>query len=261
MLPNDTGATLKDRVQTLEKVALVDAVRRHCGRSHGRTEGEEKVGEYAITYKDAGVDITAGNELIDKIKPHCKSTRRPGCDADLGGFGGMFDLAAAGFSRGDGAGNPDDTVLVACTDGVGTKLKIAQMAGKHDTVGIDLVAMSVNDLIVQVRTHAPWYFFRSNMGVPPPLMTTPILNSLSSAWYLTCSHFPTLYPPLLVPARATYLHETPYIFVFVHHQGAEPLFFLDYFACGKLDKDVAADVVKGIAAGCVDVSCLTYLLV
>ena len=156
VLSNDTGATLKDRVQTLEKVALVDAVRRHCGRSHGRMEGEEKVGDYAITYKDAGVDITAGNELIDKIKPHCKSTRRPGCDADLGGFGGMFDLAAAGFSRGDGAGNPDDTVLVACTDGVGTKLKIAQMAGKHDTVGIDLVAMSVNDLIVQVRTHERW---------------------------------------------------------------------------------------------------------
>ena len=130
-----------------------------------------------LTYSDAGVDIDAGNELVNRIKPLVKSTRRPGADGEIGGFGGLFDLKAAGFS---------DPVLVAANDGVGTKLKVAIEAGKHDTVGIDLVAMCVNDLVVQ---------------------------------------------------------------------GAEPLFFLDYFATGKLDPAQGADIVGGIAEGCRQAGC------
>ncbi|CZT34794.1 phosphoribosylformylglycinamidine cyclo-ligase [Rhizobium sp. 9140] len=130
-----------------------------------------------LTYSDAGVDIDAGNLMVEKIKPHVRSTRRPGADGEIGGFGGLFDLKAAGFT---------DPVLVAANDGVGTKLKIAIDANKHDTVGIDLVAMCVNDLVVQ---------------------------------------------------------------------GAEPLFFLDYFATGKLDPDQGAAIVAGIAAGCRDAGC------
>nr|WP_229819390.1 phosphoribosylformylglycinamidine cyclo-ligase [Kordiimonas sediminis] len=94
----------------------------------------------SYTYKDAGVDIDAGEALVDRIKPMAASTKRPGSDADLGGFGGLFDLKAAGFK---------DPILVAATDGVGTKLKVALDADMHDTVGIDLVAMCVNDLVVQ----------------------------------------------------------------------------------------------------------------
>ncbi|OJF95170.1 phosphoribosylformylglycinamidine cyclo-ligase [Pararhizobium antarcticum] len=130
-----------------------------------------------LTYSDAGVDIDAGNLMVEKIKPHVRSTRRPGADGEIGGFGGLFDLKAAGFT---------DPVLVAANDGVGTKLKIAIDANKHDTVGIDLVAMCVNDLVVQ---------------------------------------------------------------------GAEPLFFLDYFATGKLDPDQGASIVGGIAAGCREAGC------
>jgi phosphoribosylformylglycinamidine cyclo-ligase len=125
-----------------------------------------------VTYRDAGVDIDAGNALVDAIKPFVRATRRPGADVDIGGFGGLFDLKAAGFK---------DPILVAANDGVGTKLKIAIETSKHDTIGIDLVAMCVNDLVVQ---------------------------------------------------------------------GAEPLFFLDYFACSKLDNGVAASVIKGISDGC-----------
>jgi phosphoribosylformylglycinamidine cyclo-ligase len=93
-----------------------------------------------LTYSDAGVDIDAGNLMVEKIKPHVRSTRRPGADTEIGGFGGLFDLKAAGFT---------DPILVAANDGVGTKLKVAIDAQKHDTVGIDLVAMCVNDLVVQ----------------------------------------------------------------------------------------------------------------
>jgi phosphoribosylformylglycinamidine cyclo-ligase len=128
-------------------------------------------------YKDAGVDIDAGAALVDAIKPLAKATARVGADAGLGGFGALFDLKAAGYK---------DPVLVASTDGVGTKLKIAISAGKHDTIGIDLVAMSVNDLVVQ---------------------------------------------------------------------GAEPLFFLDYFATGKLDVGTGRDIVAGIAEGCRQAGC------
>ncbi len=130
-----------------------------------------------LTYAEAGVDIDAGNQMVEKIKPLVRATRRPGADGEIGGFGGLFDLRAAGFS---------DPVLVAANDGVGTKLKIAIDAGKHDTIGIDLVAMCVNDLVVQ---------------------------------------------------------------------GAEPLFFLDYFATGKLDPEQGAAIVGGIARGCKMAGC------
>jgi phosphoribosylformylglycinamidine cyclo-ligase len=128
-------------------------------------------------YAAAGVDIDAGNRMVEMIKPLVRGTARAGADAEIGGFGGLFDLKAAGFS---------DPILVAATDGVGTKVKIAVETARHDTIGIDLVAMSVNDLVVQ---------------------------------------------------------------------GAEPLFFLDYFACGKLDPMVGAAVVKGIAAACREAGC------
>jgi phosphoribosylformylglycinamidine cyclo-ligase len=134
-------------------------------------------GKNGLTYADAGVDIDAGNAMVDAIKPLVRATRRPGADAEIGGFGGLFDLKAAGFK---------DPILVAANDGVGTKLKIAIDSGAHETIGIDLVAMCVNDIIVQ---------------------------------------------------------------------GAEPLFFLDYFATGKLDPQVAVNVVKGIAQGCRDSGC------
>jgi phosphoribosylformylglycinamidine cyclo-ligase len=130
-----------------------------------------------LTYAQAGVDIDAGNRMVDLIKPLVRATARRGADAEIGGFGGLFDLKRAGFT---------DPVLVAATDGVGTKVKIAIETGRHDTIGIDLVAMSVNDLVVQ---------------------------------------------------------------------GAEPLFFLDYFACGKLDPEMGAAVVKGIAAACKESGC------
>ncbi len=130
-----------------------------------------------ITYADAGVDIDAGNALVKAIKPLAKSTVRPGADADLGGFGALFDLKRAGFT---------DPILVAANDGVGTKLKIAIDTGLHATIGIDLVAMCVNDLLAQ---------------------------------------------------------------------GAEPLFFLDYYATGKLDIAVAKDVIAGIADGCRQAGC------
>ncbi|CAH0514202.1 unnamed protein product [Peronospora belbahrii] len=174
VLDTDTPESLKARVQSLEGAAFLHAIK----LAQTGLLLRHKAGTKEITYADAGVSIDAGNELVNRIKPLCKSTVRVGCDADLGGFGGIFDLQAAGYDK--------DTALVACTDGVGTKLRVAQLAKKHDTVGIDLVAMCVNDLIVQ---------------------------------------------------------------------GAEPLFFLDYYACGKLEVDEAADVVKGIAEGCRQSNC------
>ena len=93
-----------------------------------------------LTYAEAGVDIDAGNKLVDLIRPAVRATRRPGADGEIGGFGGVFDLKAAGFA---------DPLLVAANDGVGTKVKIAIKSGRHDTIGVDLVAMCVNDLIVQ----------------------------------------------------------------------------------------------------------------
>ena len=112
----------------MEGPAFIEAIKSYCRGT-------------VISYADAGVDIDAGNKLVDMIKPFCKATRRAGCDADLGGFGGLFDLSAAGYSS-------SETVLIGATDGVGTKLRIAHSVKKHDTVGIDLVAMCVNDLIV-----------------------------------------------------------------------------------------------------------------
>ena len=131
----------------------------------------------SLTYADSGVDIDAGDHLVDLIKPMVRATARPGADAEIGGFGGLFDLKAAGFQ---------DPVLVAATDGVGTKLKIAIETGIHSSIGIDLVAMSVNDLVVQ---------------------------------------------------------------------GAEPLFFLDYFASGKLDPEATAAIVAGVAEACRESGC------
>jgi phosphoribosylformylglycinamidine cyclo-ligase len=131
----------------------------------------EKPGS-SLTYAEAGVDIDAGNAMVEAIRPLVRATRRPGAEAEIGGFGGLFDLKAAGFR---------DPILVAANDGVGTKVKIAVETGLHDTIGIDLVAMCVNDIVVQ---------------------------------------------------------------------GAEPLFFLDYFATGKLAPEVGVAVVKGIAEGC-----------
>ncbi len=142
--------------------------------SAGKT-GE--TGKNGMTYADAGVDIDAGNALVERIKPAAKRTDRTGVMAGLGGFGALFDLKAAGFS---------DPVLVAATDGVGTKLRIAIDTGLVDGVGIDLVAMCVNDLVCQ---------------------------------------------------------------------GAEPLFFLDYFATGKLETEQAARIIEGIAEGCVRSGC------
>ena len=124
----DTAESLKAKIQPLEGPAFVEAI-----EMFSKAE--------VISYADAGVNIDAGNSLVELIKPFCKATRRPGCDADLGGFGGLFDLRAAGY-------NTDETVLIGATDGVGTKLKIAHATGKHETIGIDLVAMCVNDLIV-----------------------------------------------------------------------------------------------------------------
>ncbi|MEA3039982.1 MAG: phosphoribosylformylglycinamidine cyclo-ligase [Sphingomonadales bacterium] len=134
-------------------------------------------GDEAYTYARAGVSIAAGNALVRAIAPLAKATARPGADATLGGFGGFFDLRAAGYR---------DPLLVAANDGVGTKLKLAIESGRHDGVGIDLVAMCANDLIVQ---------------------------------------------------------------------GAEPLFFLDYFATGKLDPEVAERVIASIARGCGEAGC------
>jgi len=125
----------------------------------------------SLSYRDAGVDIDAGNQLVEKIRGSVASTKRPGVMGSIGGFGGLFEIPA-GYKR---------PVLVSGTDGVGTKLKLAIELGKHDTIGIDLVAMCVNDILVL---------------------------------------------------------------------GAEPLFFLDYYATGKLDTEIAADVVEGIAEGC-----------
>jgi phosphoribosylformylglycinamidine cyclo-ligase len=128
-------------------------------------------------YRDAGVDIAAGDALVDRIRPHVKRTHRTGIMEDIGGFGALFDLKACGYK---------DPVLVSSTDGVGTKLRIAIDTGRHDTIGQDLVGMCVNDLVVQ---------------------------------------------------------------------GAEPLFFLDYFACGQLDVTIAERVIAGIAKACAESGC------
>ncbi|NJM31213.1 MAG: phosphoribosylformylglycinamidine cyclo-ligase [Rhizobiales bacterium] len=140
-------------------------------------DGTKQAKRNGLTYADSGVDIGAGNALVGLIKPLARATRRKGADSALGGFGGLFDLKACGFK---------DPVLVAANDGVGTKLKLAIDTGIHRGVGIDLVAMSVNDLVVQ---------------------------------------------------------------------GAEPLFFLDYYATGKLDVAAAREVIEGIADGCKQAGC------
>ncbi|KIO21416.1 hypothetical protein M407DRAFT_80411 [Tulasnella calospora MUT 4182] len=149
-------------------------LRRDIGHRALKASREPQAG---LTYASAGVSVDAGNDLVEVIKPLVRSTRRPGTDGEIGGFGGNFDLKAIGYK---------DPILVSGTDGVGTKLRVAIACGTHDTVGIDLVAMSVNDLVVQ---------------------------------------------------------------------GAEPLYFLDYYACSKLDVQTCAAVVKGIAEGCKQAGC------
>ena len=138
---------------------------------------DKETARHSLSYKDAGVDIDAGDALIGDIAPHAKRTRRSGADASLGGFGGLFDPRAAGFT---------DPILVAATDGVGTKLELAKALNKHRGLGIDLVAMCANDILAQ---------------------------------------------------------------------GAMPLFFLDYFATGKLEPHVATEVIAGIADGCLESDC------
>src|SRR6516162_2535495 len=137
----------------------------------------ERIAGEGLTYRAAGVDIAAADALVETIKPLARATQRSGVMGGLGGFGALFDLRAAGFA---------DPILVSGTDGVGTKLKVAIEAGIHDTIGVDLVAMCVNDIVVQ---------------------------------------------------------------------GAEPLFFLDYFATGRLDPRQAREVIAGIASGCNEAGC------
>jgi hypothetical protein len=122
---SDTAESLKEKVQRLEGLAFIEAIQKLSVPT-------------TTSYADAGVSIESGNALVERIKPFCKATRRPGCDAELGGFGGLFDLAAAGYDS-------SNTVLIGATDGVGTKLRIAQEMKKHQSVGIDLVAMVRDD--------------------------------------------------------------------------------------------------------------------
>ncbi|KAE9400537.1 aminoimidazole ribonucleotide synthetase [Gymnopus androsaceus JB14] len=165
---------LKLAYQSVDQVSFEGKTyRRDIGHRALNISGTKK----GLTYAEAGVSVDAGNSLVEAIKPYVRSTRRKGADAEIGGFGGVFDLKATGYT---------DPVLVSGTDGVGTKLRVAVDAGIHDTVGIDLVAMSVNDLLVQ---------------------------------------------------------------------GAEPLYFLDYYGCSKLDVPVASQVIKGIAEGCRQANC------
>ncbi|KAJ8083771.1 Bifunctional purine biosynthetic protein ADE5,7 [Marasmius tenuissimus] len=151
--------------------------RRDIGHRALKPPATTETSSQGLTYAQAGVSVDAGNALVDAIKPLVRATRRTGADAEIGGFGGVFDLKATGYK---------DPVLVSGTDGVGTKLRVAVDVGIHDLVGIDLVAMSVNDLLVQ---------------------------------------------------------------------GAEPLYFLDYYGCSKLEVDVATQVIKGIAEGCRQANC------
>ncbi|KAL5639313.1 hypothetical protein ACGC1H_006728 [Rhizoctonia solani] len=174
------GATLREALDKAYKG--VDAVN-YEGKTFRRDIAHRALAPptgTGLTYAQAGVSVDAGNALVETIKPYTRQTRRAGADGSLGGFGGVFDLKAAGF------GEMRDPVLVSGTDGVGTKLRIALDSGVHDTVGIDLVAMSVNDLVVQ---------------------------------------------------------------------GAEPLYFLDYYGCSKLDVPVASQVIKGISDGCLEAGC------
>ena len=174
------ASTLKDSVdQAYVGVGHVSFNNKYNRKDIAHRAFRDVVKKAGVTYADSGVSVDLGNKFVDQIKAKVKSTARPGADSDIGGFGGLFDLKQAGY---DGP----NTLLVAATDGVGTKLRVAQIMNIHDTVGIDLVAMNVNDLVVQ---------------------------------------------------------------------GAEPLIFLDYFATGKLDLEVASKFVSGVADGCIQAGC------
>ncbi|CCG84956.1 protein of unknown function [Taphrina deformans PYCC 5710] len=168
-------AAVDDAYQGVAQVSFKDSFIRKDIAHRALNAGQ--VEEAGLTYAASGVNIDAGNRLVERIKPAVRATKRIGADSEIGGFGGTFDLEPCNFKR---------PIIVSATDGVGTKLLIANAINKHDTVGIDLVAMNVNDLVVQ---------------------------------------------------------------------GAEPLFFLDYFATSCLDIDIAADFVKGVAAGCIESGC------
>ncbi|KAI9850781.1 MAG: hypothetical protein M1830_006960, partial [Pleopsidium flavum] len=176
-----TADSLEDAVKrAYEGMSTIHFDKMHYRKdiAHRAFKRHATIQEAPLTYASAGVSIDAGNSLVSLIKSSVRSTRRPGADAEIGGFGGTFDLTGAGYSK--------PPILIGAIDGVGTKLKVAQAIGKHDTVGIDLVAMNVNDLVVQ---------------------------------------------------------------------GAEALFFLDCYSCGKLDVDTAAAFVKGVAEGCKQSGC------
>jgi phosphoribosylaminoimidazole synthetase len=187
----DTPETLKAKVQKLEGEAFLEALAFFEAGKIGPSTLAADVGAASsdmLTFIGAGIDIEVGNALVERIRPTCKTTERPGYATDLGGFGGLFDLSAAHYGASSSSlissspvSEPGSVLLVGATAGVGTKLKVAQIAGVHDYVGIDLVAMCTNDLLAQ---------------------------------------------------------------------GAEPLFFLDYFATGKLSVAAAASIVEGIAEGC-----------
>lgn len=179
---NATGATLEEAVAKAYKEGIklinFEGMFYRKDIAHRAFRNQAPAAKESLTYAQAGVSIEAGNELVELIKKAVRATRRPGADAEIGGFGGEVDLAAAGYANAP--------VIVGAIDGVGTKLMIAQAMEKHDTVGIDLVAMNVNDLVVQ---------------------------------------------------------------------GAEPLMFLDYYACSTLTPADAASFVQGVAAGCQDANC------
>lgn len=176
-----TASTLEDAVRkSYEGMATIHFQDMFYRKDIAHRAFRQQPAAPSLTYASAGVSIDAGNELVQRIKTNVARTKRPGTDAVIGGFGGLFSLSAAGSY------DPNSPTLIGAIDGVGTKLKIAHAAGIHDTVGIDLVAMNVNDLVVQ---------------------------------------------------------------------GAEPLFFLDCYSCGKLDVSTASAFVQGVADGCVAAGC------
>ena len=205
-----------------------------------------------LTYKDAGVDIDAGSALVERIKPAVAATRRPEVMAGLGGFGGLFALPPERYK---------EPVLVSGTDGVGTKLMLAQQLQSHSTIGIDLVAMCVNDVLVQGAEPLFFldYFACGHLDVD---VAADVISGIADGCKQAgaaliggeTAEMPDMYSTgeydlagfCVGAVERADIIDGEIVLV----QGAEPLFFLDYFACGHLDVDVAADVISGIADGC-----------